>query len=85
MNLEKNIQNFYKDSIENLIDNENIGMVIRVGENFGFIVNANHPEGIYFNKNFDIHRGDTVSFKLKQENKGLKAYSLRIVNKEDIE
>ncbi len=75
----------FKDSIENLIDNENIGMVIRVGENFGFIVNANHPEGIYFNKNFDIHRGDTVSFKLKQENKGLKAYSLRIVNKEDIE
>ena len=70
----------FKDDISTLIENENIGKVIRVGENFGFIVNANHPEGIYFNKKFDLHRGDVVSFNLKQDAKGLKAYNLEIID-----
>lgn len=72
----------FKDDIENLIDNDTIGKVIRVGENFGFIVNATHPEGIYFNKNIEVHRGDIVSFSLKQDFKGLKAYNLEIIDKE---
>ena len=72
----------FKDDIGNLIDNETIGKVIRVGENFGFIVNASHPEGIYFNKNIDVRRGDIVSFSLRQDYRGLKAYNLEIVDKD---
>lgn len=80
-NRKKYTRLLFKDDIENLIDNDTIGKVIRVGENFGFIVNASHPEGIYFNKSLDVHRGDVVSFSLKQDYKGLKAYNLEIVDK----
>ena len=81
-NRKKYTKLLFKDDIENLIDNDTIGKVIRVGENFGFIVNASHPEGIYFNKNIDVRRGDIVSFSLRQDYRGLKAYNLEIVDKD---
>lgn len=59
--------NWYRDLVEYISD---------------FVIKLIHPEGIYFNKNIDVCRGDIVSFSLRQDYRGLKAYNLEIVDKD---
>lgn len=59
--------------------NENVGYVSHVKDNYGFIVNAKYPSGIYFANHGDFKKGDKVFFHVVTKYGKLRAISLQLL------
>ena len=58
---------------------ENVGQVLVVKDNYGFITNAKYPSGIYFANFGDFRKGDKVSFKVIKKYDKLRAVGLKLI------
>ena len=76
--MEKYVYDYRIDASE--IHEENKGVIVAVRETFGFLANASHPKGIYFNASniaSDLGVGDKVTFEIYTNDKGLAAKNIK--------
>lgn len=70
-------------SLGKQINDINIGMVYYTKNNFGFLINAHYPEGVYFSQSINsiFGEGDLVEFELSQKTSRLQVSKMKIIKR----